>query len=212
MQNPKNDELDENFQLKEKKTRKTRKIPLNNEIVEVKEIKNNEPVEIVQEMSYHKAKSLMPKREMSEKQKANIEKLVKMNKERRDKARQEKEKETMKQELLKKIEEEQKLKEQNKLVRVKTIVRPRKPHIKKPKNFNLVEKQEFDERGFPRNHRPLNDAFDPYTEEDTTANESTDTQTIKKAQRKIKQIEEVEKQCPAPNSNDTLRILMDRLF
>ena len=56
MSNPKNDELDENFQLKEKKTRKTRKIPLNNEIVEVKEIKNNEPVEIVQEMSYHKAK------------------------------------------------------------------------------------------------------------------------------------------------------------
>ena len=192
----KNDELDENFQLKEKKTRKTRKVPLNNEIVEVKEIKNNEPVEIVQEMSYHKAKSLMPKREMSEKQKANIEKLVKMNKERRDKARQEKEKETMKQELLKKIEEEQKLKEQNKLVRVKTVIRPRKPHVKKPKNFNLVEKQEFD----------------PYTEEDTTANESTDTQTIKKAQRKIKQIEEVEKQCPAPNSNDTLRILMDRLF
>ena len=199
MQNPKNDELDENFQLKEKKTRRTRKIPLNNEIVEVKEIKDNQPVEIVQEMSYHKAKSLMPKREMSEKQKANIQKLVAMNKERRDKARQEKEKETMKQELLKKIEEEQKLKEKNKLVRVKTIVRPRKPHVKKPKNFNLVNVE----------------TFDPYTEEDTTANESTDTQTIKKAQRKIKQIEEVEKQCPAPiprTGNETLRVLMDRLF
>lgn len=196
MQNPKNDELDENFQLREKKTRRTRKIPLNNEIVEVKEIKENEPVEIVQEMSYHKAKSLMPKRPMSDKQKANIEKLVAMNKERRDKARQEKEKEVMKQELLKKIEEEQRLKEQNKLVRVKTIVRPRKPHVKKPKSFNVVNVE----------------TFDPYTEEDTTANESTDTQTIKKAQRKIKQIEEVEKKCPAPNGNDALRVLMDRLF
>jgi hypothetical protein len=165
----------ETFQKREeKKQRKSRKVPLNNVIEEVKEVKDNEPVEIVQEMSYHKAKSLLPKRAMSEKQKANIEKLVAMNKERRDNARKDKEKETMKQELLKKIEEEQKLKESRKLVKIKTIVKPKANYKKKVKKFELVD----------------NPDYDPYTETDTGA-ESTDTQIIKKAEKKIKKIDEI---------------------
>ena len=163
----------ETFQKKEeKKQRRTRKVPLNNIIEEVREVKN-EPVEVVQEMSYHKAKSLLPKRPMSEKQKANIEKLVAMNKERRDNARKEKEKETMKQELLKKIEEEQALKESKKLVKIKTIVKPKATYRKKVKKFELAQ----------------NDDYDPYTED--TGAESTDTQIIKRAERKIKKIDEI---------------------
>lgn len=171
----------ETFQKKEeKKQRKSRKVPLNNVIEEVREVKD-EPVEVVQEMSYHKAKSLLPKRPMSEKQKANIEKLVAMNKERRDNARKEKEKETMKQELLKKIEEEQKLKEDKKLVKIKTIVKPKATYRKKVKKFELAQ----------------NDEYDPYTETDTGA-ESTDTQIIKKAERKIKKIDEIVPPQPEP--------------
>ena len=165
----------ETFQKKEeKKQRKSRKVPLNNVIEEVKEVKDNEPVEIVQEMSYHKAKSLLPKRPMSEKQQANIQRLVAMNKERRDNARKDKEKETMKQELLKKIEEEQKLKESRKLVKIKTIVKPKANYKKKVKKFELVDNVEYD----------------PYTETDTGA-ESTDTQIIKRAEKKIKKIDEI---------------------
>jgi hypothetical protein len=183
----------ETFQKKEeKKQRKSRKVPLNNVIEEVKEVKD-EPVEIVQEMSYHKAKSLLPKRPMSEKQQANIKKLVAMNKERRDNARQEKEKETMKQELLKKIEEEQKLKESRKLVKIKTIVKPKANYKKKVKKFELVDNPEYD----------------PYTETDTGA-ESTDTQIIKKAEKKIKKIDEIVQQPPEPFNR--VNHLMKHLF
>jgi hypothetical protein len=181
----------ETFQKKEeKKQRKSRKVPLNNVIEEVKEVKD-EPVEIVQEMSYHKAKSLLPKRPMSEKQKANIEKLVAMNKERRDNARKDKEKETMKQELLKKIEEEQKLKESRKLVKIKTIVKPKANYKKKVKKFELVD----------------NPDYDPYTETDTGA-ESTDTQIIKKAEKKIKKIDEIVQ----PEPFNRVNHLMKHLF
>ena len=181
----------ETFQKKEeKRQRKTRKVPLNNIIEEVKEVKD-EPVEIVQEMSYHKAKSLLPKRPMSEKQKANIEKLVAMNKERRDNARQEKEKETMKQELLKKIEEEQKLKESRKLVKIKTIIKPKANYKKKVKKFELVDNAEYD----------------PYTE---TGEESTDTQIIKKAEKKIKKINEIVQ--PQPEPYNRVNDIMKHLF
>ena len=184
----------ETFQKKEeKRTRKTRKVPLNNVIEEVKEVKDNEPVEIVQEMSYHKAKSLLPKRPMSEKQKQNIERLVAMNKERRDNARKDKEKETMKQELLKKIEEEQKLKESRKLVKIKTIVKPKANYKKKVKKFELVD----------------NPDYDPYTETDTGA-ESTDTQIIKKAEKKIKKIDEIVQ--PPPEPFNRVNHLMKHLF
>jgi hypothetical protein len=186
-------EIDTPAETFQKRTRKTRKVPLNNVIEEVKEVKDNEPVEIVQEMSYHKAKSLLPKRPMSEKQKANIEKLVAMNKERRDKARGEKEKETMKQELLKKIEEEQKLKESRKLVKIKTIVKPKANYKKKVKKFELVDNAEYD----------------PYTETDTGA-ESTDTQIIKKAEKKIKKINEIVQ--PQPEPYNRVNDIMKHLF
>ena len=186
----------ETFQKREeKKQRKSRKVPLNNVIEEVKEVKDDEPVEIVQEMSYHKAKSLLPKRPMSEKQKANIEKLVAMNKERRDNARKEKEKETMKQELLKKIEEEQKLKESRKLVKIKTIIKPKANYKKKVKKFELVD----------------NPDYDPYTETETdTGAESTDTQIIKKAEKKIKKINEIVQ--PQPEPYNRVNDIMKHLF
>ena len=155
-----------------KKTRKTRKVPLTNIIEEVKEIKENEPLEIIQEVSYHKAKALLPKRQMSEKQQANVLKLVASNKLRRDLVRADKDKEIMKQELLKKIEEEQKLKDERKLVKIKTIVRPKAVYKKKVKKFELKPDSEYD----------------PYTE---TEGDSTDTTTIKKAQKKIKKINDI---------------------
>lgn len=185
----------ETFQKKEeKKQRRTRKVPLNNVIEEVKEI-IDEPLEIVQEMSYHKAKASLPKRAMSDKQKANIEKLVAMNKERRDNARKEKEKEAMKQELLKKIEEEQKLKESKKLVKIKTIVKPKATYRKKVKKFELAQND---------------DEYDPYTETDTGA-ESTDTQIIKKAEKKIKKINEIVKP-PQPEPFNRVNHIMKNLF
>jgi hypothetical protein len=203
----------ETFQKREeKKTRKSRKVPLNNVIEEVKEVKDNEPVEIVQEMSYHKAKSLLPKRAMSEKQQANIKKLVAMNKERRDNARKDKEKEDMKQELLKKIEEEQKLKESRKLVKIKTIVKPKANYKKKVKKFELVDNPDYDpytETSGCETSRPYIKTRRVSDETDTGA-ESTDTQIIKKAEKKIKKIDEIVQ--PPPQPYNRVNDIMKHLF
>jgi hypothetical protein len=202
----------ETFQKKEeKRQRKSRKVPLNNVIEEVKEVKDNEPVEIVQEMSYHKAKSLLPKRPMSEKQQANIKRLVAMNKERRDNARKDKEKEDMKQELLKKIEEEQKLKESKKLVKIKTIIKPKANYKKKVKKFELVDNPDYDpytETSGCETSRPYIKTRRVSDETDTGA-ESTDTQIIKKAEKKIKKIDEIVQSPPQPYNrvNDIMKHL-----
>ena len=96
----------------------------------------------------------------------------------------------MKIELLKQIEEEQKLKSDNKLVRIKTIVRPKAVYKKAVKKFDI---------------KPAESDYDPYTE----TGESTDTQTINRAVKQIKQIEQVQAKTIKPSMQ---KLILQNLF
>ena len=86
--------------------------------------------------------------------------------------------------LHEKEEEEQ----QKKVVVVKTIVKEKRPYIRRQEPPAQCRKEEVKQA-------PKKD-FDPYPDEEEpiqTADESTDTQAIKKLERKVKRIEKVEK-------------------
>lgn len=131
--------------------------------------------EVVQEVSYSKAREMKEKRPMSEKQKQNIDKLILLNAERK------KERDAAKKRVLE--EEEQR----KKVVVVKTVVREKRPYIRRQEPPAQCRKEEV-------RQAPKKD-YDPYPEDEPlqTADESTDTQTIKKLERKVKRIEKVEK-------------------
>ena len=132
--------------------------------------------EVLQEVSYSKGREMKEKRPMSEKQKQNIDKLILLNAERK------KERDAEKKRVLE--EEEQR----KKVVVVITVVREKRPYIRRQEPPAQCRKEEVKQA-------PKKD-FDPYPDEEEpiqTADESTDTQTIKKLERKVKRIEKVEK-------------------
>ena len=133
--------------------------------------------EVVNEVSYSKAREMKEKRPMSEKQKANIDKLILLNAERKTQRDAEK----------KRILEEEEQKK--KLVVVKTLVREKRPYIRHQQPQSQCKKDVIQQA-------PKKDiAYEPYPDDDElqTQDESTDTQTIKKLERKVKRIERVEK-------------------
>lgn len=130
--------------------------------------------EVVQEVSYSKAREMKEKKPMSEKQKQNIDKLISLNAER--KAQRDAEKKRV-------LEEEE---QKRKVVVVKTIVKEKRPYIRRQEPQLQCKKDVIQQA-------PKKD-FDPYPEEEIqTQDESTDTQAIKKLERKVKRIEKVEK-------------------
>ena len=148
--------------------------------------------EVVQEVSYSKAREMKEKKPMSEKQKPNIDKLILLNAER--KTQRDAEKKRV-------LEEEEQLK---KVVVVKTLVREKRPYIRRQEPqaqckkdvIHQAPKKDFDP--YPEEERhdakhPVPSRRIPYDDELQTQDESTDTQTIKKLERKIKRVERVEK-------------------
>ena len=130
--------------------------------------------EVVQEVSYSKAREMKEKRPMSEKQKQNIDKLILLNAERKKERDAEKKRD---------LEEEE---QRKKVVVVKQIVKEKRPYIRRQEPPAQCKKDVV--RQAPK--------FDPYPDEEEpiqTADESTDTQTIKKLERKVKRIQNVEK-------------------
>lgn len=132
--------------------------------------------EVVQEVSYSKAREMKEKRPMSEKQKANIDKLILLNAERKTQRDAEK----------KRVLEEEE--QRKKVVVVKTLVREKRPYIRHQQPQPQCRKEEIKQA-------PKKDiVYEPYPDEELqTQDESTDTQTIKKLERKVKRIQQVEK-------------------
>ena len=148
--------------------------------------------EVVQEVSYSKAREMKEKRPMSEKQKQNIDKLILLNAER--KAQRDAEKKRV-------LEEEE---QRKKVVVVKQIVREKRPYIRRQEPPAQCRKEEI-------RQAPKKD-FDPYPDEEPiqTADESTDTQTIKKLERKVKRIEKVENVINKPF--DKIKAMQNMIF
>ena len=148
--------------------------------------------EVVQEVSYSKAREMKEKRPMSDKQKQNIDKLILLNAERKSQRDAEK----------KRVLEEEE--QRKKVVVVKTIVREKRPYIRHQPPPVQCRKEEV-------RQAPKKD-FDPYPEEEPiqTADESTDTQTIKKLERKVKRIEKVEKVIDKPF--DKIKAMQNMIF
>lgn len=148
--------------------------------------------EVVQEVSYSKAREMKEKRPMSDKQKQNIDKLILLNAER--KAQRDAEKKRV-------LEEEE---ERKKVVVVKTVVREKRPYIRRQEPQTQCKKDVI-------RQAPKKD-FDPYPEDEPlqTADESTDTQTIKKLERKVKRIEKVEKVIDKPF--DKIKAMQNMIF
>ena len=148
--------------------------------------------EVVQEVSYSKAREMKEKKPMSEKQKQNIDKLILLNAERKTQRDAEK----------KRVLEEEEQKK--KVVVVKTLVREKRPYIRRQEPqaqckkdvIHQAPKKDFDP--YPEEERhdakhPVPSRRIPYDDELQTQDERTDTQTIKKLERKIKRVERVEK-------------------
>ena len=150
--------------------------------------------EVVQEVSYSKAREMKEKRPMSDKQKQNIDKLILLNAER--KAQRDAEKKRV-------LEEEE---ERKKVVVVKTVVREKRPYIRRQEPQAQCKKDVI--RQAPKKDLE----YDPYPEEEPiqTADESTDTQTIKKLERKVKRIENVEKVINKPF--DKIKAMQNMIF
>jgi hypothetical protein len=148
--------------------------------------------EVVQEVSYSKGREMKEKHPMSDKQKQNIDKLILLNAER--KAQRDAEKKRV-------LEEEE---QRKKVVVVKTIVREKRPYIRRQEPPAQCRKEEV-------RQAPKKD-FDPYPEDEPlqTADESTDTQTIKKLERKVKRIEKVEKVIDKPF--DKIKAMQNMIF
>ena len=91
-----------------------------------------------------------------------------------------------------------------KSVIVKTIVKEKRPYIRRQEPPAQCRKEEV-------RQAPKKD-FDPYPEDEPlqTADESTDTQTIKKLERKVKRIEKVEKVIDKPF--DKIKAMQNLIF
>ena len=143
--------------------------------------------EIVNEVSYSAGKKLKEKKQMSEKQQANITKLIAMNAERKKCRDEEK--------VIKMKEDEKKANE----VLVKTIVRPKRPYMKKIVPETINHSVSNDTYGkVKRMSKKLLKEFEPYPDDESEEQETTDGgQTtgdeVVKVQKYVKRIAKINK-------------------
>lgn len=159
------------------------------------------------------------KREMSEKQKANIERVITMNKEKWAKKREEKQK-ALEEEILKKKEEEQKLLDAGTHVRVKVTKKEYKPREKKvdshipPKQLPLLRKKAYEKKNDSESDTDINDTVTE-TETDLTSDTEDERPKHRKVRREMKKtlrvVEKVNQALNyAPPANPYLPMLQSR--
>lgn len=159
------------------------------------------------------------KREMSEKQRANMERMIEMNKEKWAKKREEKQK-ALEEEILKKKEEEQKLLDAGTHVRVKVSKKEYKPREKKvespnpPKPLPLRRTKAYEKTD---NSESDGDDIDTVTETETDI--TSDTEDERPKQRRVRRemkktlrvVEKVNQALSyAPPTNPYLTMLQNR--
>lgn len=172
---------------------------------EVVEVEEDEP-EVVREISYSQAKKLRPKREMSDKQREAVRKLCELNKMRHE----EKVKARRQEEVLKEIEEENnRIKLKKKLIRMKTVVKPKREY-----KASKVSKKQYEVKQ------------DTTTTDNTSDDDTTDTdidakgklryqKKIHKLKKKLKTVKEEKQTTSQPQQQQqqpTHRDVLDRFF
>jgi len=128
--------------------------------------------EVVQEVSYSAGKKLKEKKPMSEKQQANIHKLIALNVERKKQRDEEKKM---------KVEREEK---QRNEVKVVTKIRAKRPYVRK-EEVKRLPKKDF------KNYDPYED--DESEEQETTDGGNTTGDEVKKVRKYAKRIEKINK-------------------
>ena len=186
---------------------------------EPKVIETLEPIKEEEEtlpISKDKAKALLPKKEQTEKQKAHIERLVALNKEKKLKRLEEaKAKED---EIIKlKAEAEQKEKDdlaKQGLRKVKYVVQPRKKHVNpRGKEKKKEEKKEEEisqekQKGYLKKDEydyPSDTDEDESDDSIPSASETSDTKQIKRKVQKIKQLQSAITETKSNPYNDLLK-------
>lgn len=161
------------------------------------------------------------KREMSEKQRANMERMIEMNKEKWAKKREEKEK-ALEEEILKKKEEEQKLLDAGTHVRVKVSKKEYKPREKKvespnpPKPLPLRRTKAYEKTHDSESDSDLNDTITEtetdLTEDDSEIDERPKQRRVRREMKKtLRVVEKVNQALSyAPPTNPYLTMLQNR--
>lgn len=168
-----------------------KKVPEDGKVIEILEEKE-EPIEL----SYHKAKQKLRKpRVLSEKQKENLQRLIELNKKRREEAKEAKEK---KEEL-----------EKAKLKKKTYVIKPKRPYNKKQfQSKDLSEDDTSEDLDSEDDKVPeiksnkLKKKVKVYNDE--TDSESTDTRQIKK---KINHIKTIDNKIQQVKTNPYLNML-----
>lgn len=159
------------------------------------------------------------KREMSEKQRANMERMIEMNKEKWAKKREEKQK-ALEEEILKKKEEEQKLIDAGTHVRVKVSKKEYKPREKKvespnpPKPLPLRRTKAYEKTHDSESDSDINDTVTE-TETDLTSDTEDERPKQRRVRREMKKtlrvVEKVNQALSyAPPTNPYLAMLQNR--
>ena len=173
-------EVEQEVKEQKKRGRKT-KIPVDGALLQVLEEPEN--AEKPQELSYNGAKEkLKQKRPMTDKQKENIQRLIELNKKRREEQKKADEEQAEKERKAKELEDA-------KLKKKTYIVKPKRPYVKK-KN---VVKQEHPSTEISSN-----------SENDETEGDTTDTRTIKK---KLQHIQTINNKLEEVKTNPYLNLL-----
>jgi hypothetical protein len=182
--------------LQKKRGRKT-KVPVDGAVVQVLEKPENE--EEPKEISYNGAKEkLKQKRQMTDKQKENIQRLIELNKKRREEQKKADEEQAEKERKAKELEDA-------KLKKKTYIVKPKRPYVKK-KN---VVKQEHPGHAEGINARAAQKSLlltemSSNSDNDETEGDTTDTRTIKK---KLQHIQTINNKLEEVKTNPYLNLL-----
>lgn len=161
------------------------------------------------------------KREMSEKQRANMERVIQMNKEKWAKKREEKQK-ALEEEILKKKEEEQKLIDAGTHVRVKVSKKEYKPREKKVESPNPPKPLPLRRsKAYEKTHNSESDGNDTdtitetetdLTEDDSDIDERPKQRRVRREMKKtLRVVEKVNQALSyAPPTNPYLAMLQNR--
>lgn len=158
------------------------------------------------------------KREMSEKQRANMERMIAMNKEKWAKKREEKQK-ALEEEILKKKEEEQKLLDAGTHVRVKVSKKEYKPRVKKvdspnpPKPLPLRRTKAYEKTDDSESDTDYNDTVtETETDLDSEMDERPKQRRVRREMKKtLRVVEKVNQALSyAPPTNPYLAMLQNR--
>jgi hypothetical protein len=175
-------EVEQEVKEQKKRGRKT-KIPVDGAVVQVLEEPEN--AEKPQELSYNGAKEkLKQKRPMTDKQKENIQRLIELNKKRREEQKKADEEQAEKERKAKELEDA-------KLKKKTYIVKPKRPYVKK----KGVVKQE---------HPDEDNSETDNNNDETTDGDTTDTRVIKK---KINHLKTINNKLEEVKTNPYLNLL-----